>query len=158
MQSIYEIRINTLEGEPLSFSSFKGKKILVVNVASACGYTPQYEKLQRLYEKYIDDLVVIGVPCNDFGKQEPGTAEEIRGFCSRMYGITFPLTERVNILTEPKHLLYQFLTEKELNGVSDSDVSWNFQKYLVDENGKFIQSFSPDITPDDERLIHAILN
>ncbi|MES2619862.1 MAG: glycosyltransferase [Bacteroidota bacterium] len=155
-KTVYPIQINTLEGAVFCFGDFKGKKILIVNVASACGLTPQYDKLQKLYSEHKDRLVVIGVPCNDFAKQEPGTSEEIREFCDAMYGVTFPLTEKVNILNEPVHPLYNFLTKRELNGMIESKVVWNFQKYLLNEKGELTHYFNPDVLPDHEALLKAV--
>jgi glutathione peroxidase len=134
----YDFKVKTLEGDEFDFSSLKGKKVMVVNTASQCGFTPQYKELEELYEKYRDELVIIGFPANNFGHQEPGTATEIREFCTKNYGITFPLMEKISVKGEDMHPLYKWLTSKELNGVMDSEVKWNFQKYLIDENGKLI--------------------
>lgn len=139
--SIYEISINSISGEPINFEDFKGKKILIVNTASECGFTGQYADLEKLYKTYKDKLVVIGVPCNQFGGQEPGTLTEIKSFCEVNYGVTFLLTEKVDVKGDNQHPLYQWLTKKELNGVKSSSVKWNFQKYLIDENGKFIDYY-----------------
>lgn len=139
--SIYDISINDINGEPVDFSGFKGKKILIVNTASECGFTKQYADLEKLYETYNDKLVVIGVPCNQFGGQEPGTLAEIQSFCEVNYGVTFLLTEKVDVKGDNQHPLYKWLTNKELNGVKSSSVKWNFQKYLIDENGNYIDYF-----------------
>jgi len=136
--SVHNIKINNIQGKEIDLSEYSGKKILFVNVASKCGFTPQYEGLQELYEKYQDKLMIIGVPCNQFNKQEPGNSTEIQEFCKLNYGVTFPITEKIEVKGDNKHPLYQFLTNKELNGVKSSSVKWNFQKYLVDENGKLI--------------------
>ena len=136
--SVHNIKINNIQGKEIDLSEYSGKKILFVNVASKCGFTPQYEGLQELYEKYQDKLMIIGVPCNQFKKQEPGNSTEIQEFCKLNYGVTFPITEKIEVKGDNKHPLYQFLTNKELNGVKSSSVKWNFQKYLVDENGKLI--------------------
>lgn len=141
LESLYDIKINTLSGQPLNLNDFKGKKILFVNVASECGFTPQYEDLQTLSENYKDKLVVIGIPCNQFGEQEPGNADEISSFCKVNYGVTFILTEKVDVKGEHQHPLYAWLTEKNKNGVKNSNVKWNFQKYLIDENGELIDYF-----------------
>lgn len=156
VNSVHNISMKRLNGETLTLSEFAGKKLLIVNVASACGLTPQYEQLQELQEKYRDRLVVLGVPCNDFAGQEPGTSEEIREFCDTNYGVTFPLTEKVNIKTEPIHPLYEFLTKKDNNSHADSVVEWNFQKYLINELGVLIQVFTPDTEPLSEKLQAAI--
>jgi len=139
--SIYDISINSITGEPINLADFKGKKILIVNTASECGFTGQYEDLEKLYKTYKDKLVVIGVPCNQFGGQEPGTLTEIQSFCEVNYGVTFLLTEKVAVKGEKQHPLYAWLTNKELNGVKGSSVKWNFQKYLIDENGNYIDYF-----------------
>ena len=137
-QSIYDISINSIDNKPVNLSDFKGKKILFVNVASECGFTPQYEDLEKLYETYKDKLVVIGVPCNQFGGQEPGTATEIQTFCKVNYGVTFLITEKVDVKGDKQHPLYKWLTDKSLNGKTSSGVKWNFQKYLVDEKGHLV--------------------
>ncbi|MDT8418772.1 MAG: glutathione peroxidase, partial [Lutibacter sp.] len=139
--SIYDISINGLTGEKIDLSTFKGKKILIVNTASECGFTKQFADLQKLHEKYQDKLVVIGVPCNQFGGQEPGNAQEIQSFCQVNYGVTFLMTEKVDVKGETQHSLYQWLTKKELNGVKSSSVKWNFQKYLIDEQGNLINYY-----------------
>lgn len=136
--SLYDIEIRGIDGAKMDLHQFKGKKILFVNVASECGFTPQYEALQELYEKYQKQLVVIGVPCNQFGGQEPGNSEQIQSFCQLNFGVTFPLTEKVNVKGDKQHPLYAWLTQKSKNGKKNSGVKWNFQKYMVDENGKFI--------------------
>jgi glutathione peroxidase len=140
-QSIYDIDINTLDGKAISLSEFKGKKILFVNVASKCGFTKQYKDLETLSNTYSEDLVVIGSPCNQFGSQEPGDAAEIQGFCELNYGVTFLLTEKINVKGANQHPLYSWLTNQELNGKKESSVKWNFQKYLVDENGQLIDYY-----------------
>ena len=139
--SLYNIEIKSISGEKINLSDYKGKKILFVNVASECGFTPQYEGLQELYELYKDNLMIIGVPSNQFGGQEPGTAEQIQSFCKLNYGVTFLITEKVDVKGENQHPLYAWLTKKEKNGVKNSSVKWNFQKYLVDENGSFIDYY-----------------
>ena len=139
--SIYDISINGLDGEPISLKEFKGKKILFVNVASACGFTKQYKELQSLSETYADNLVVIGSPCNQFGKQEPGNASEIQEFCEVNFGVTFLLTEKISVKGSEQHPLYQWLTSKEFNGKKSSSVRWNFQKYLVDDKGDLIDYY-----------------
>ncbi len=140
-KSIYDYSIESIDGEMIHLKDFKGKKILFVNVASKCGFTPQYEDLEKLYEKYKDKLVVIGLPCNQFKNQEPGTLKEIKSFCSNNYGVTFPMTVKVDVKGENQHPIYQWLTKKELNGVKNSSVKWNLQKYLIDENGNYIDFF-----------------
>lgn len=139
--SIYDIKIDTLQGAPLRLETFKGKKLLIVNVASKCGFTKQYKDLQQLYDKYKDHLMVIGVPCNQFGKQEPGTASEIEQFCEMNYGVTFPITEKISVKGKEQHALYQWLTDKKINKRKSSSVKWNFQKYLIDEQGQLIDYY-----------------
>jgi glutathione peroxidase len=139
--SLYSIKINSISGSEINLEAYKGKKILFVNVASKCGFTPQYEGLQELYELYGDTLMIIGVPSNQFGKQEPGSSEEIASFCKINYGVTFLITEKVKVKGDNQHPLYAWLTKKENNGVKNSSVKWNFQKYLVDENGNLIDYY-----------------
>lgn len=147
-----DFKINDIDGNPINTKEWKGKKVLLVNVASKCGYTPQYEDLQKLHEKYSDKLTIIGFPCNQFLHQEPGTAEEIKSFCTKNYGVTFKITEKIDVKGENQHPIYQWLTEKENNGVEDSKVKWNFQKYLLDENGKLIKHFDSGVKPLDEEI------
>ena len=155
--SIHSFKVNTLEGQVFDFSSLKGKKILVVNTASKCGFTPQFEQLQALYEKYKDkNFVVVGFPCNQFGSQDPGSADEIKTFCTKNYGVTFPMMEKVNVKGEQAAEVYKWLTSKDKNGVESSTVRWNFQKYMIDENGylvDYVQSFKK---PDCKKIIRWI--
>ncbi len=139
--SIYDISINGLDGNPISLEAFVGKKILFVNVASECGFTSQYKELQALSDAYTDKLVVIGCPCNQFGKQEPGNASQIQEFCELNFGVTFLLTEKIAVKGTNEHPLYQWLTSKELNRKKSSSVKWNFQKYLVDDKGNLIDYY-----------------
>lgn len=139
--SLYSISINSLENKPIKLSEFKGKKILFVNVASKCGFTPQYKDLQTLHETYKKSLVIIGVPCNQFGAQEPGNNEAIQDFCQRNYGVSFLITEKLDVKGSAQHALYKWLTEKELNGSKNSSVKWNFQKYLISEQGTLIDYY-----------------
>ena len=139
--SLYHLKLNSLQGNPINFSDYKGKKILFVNVASKCGFTPQYKDLQKLHDEYQDKLVVIGVPCNQFGKQEPGNTNEIQEFCEVNYGVSFLITEKIEVKGSNQHPLYYWLTKKSENGKKNSSVKWNFQKYLVDENGALIDYY-----------------
>lgn len=141
------IKINTIEGEKLDISTFQGKKVLFVNTASKCGYTPQYKELQSLSEKYKHKLIVVGFPCNQFGGQEPGSQKEIVQFCQKNYGVTFQLTEKIKVKGSEQHPIYQWLTQKQLNGLKDSKVNWNFQKYLLDEKGQLIEVFGSSTQP-----------
>jgi len=140
-ESIYDITINDINGKEISLKNYKGKKLLFVNVASKCGFTKQYEGLQKLYDTYKDDLVVIGLPCNQFGGQEPGTSQEIQSFCKLNYGVEFPITQKIDVKGDKQHAIYNWLTHKEKNGLKSSSVKWNFQKYLVDEKGNLIDVF-----------------
>src|SRR5690554_304095 len=151
-QSIYNISINSLDGKSIDLKDFKGKKILIVNTASECGFTGQYQGLQELYDTYKNKLVVIGVPCNQFGGQEPGSATEIQSFCKQNYGVTFLMTEKVDVKGDNQHPLYAWLTNKELNGVSSSSVKWNFQKYLIDEDGNIIDYFYSITKPNSSKI------
>ena len=151
-KSVYDININSLQGQPIDLSQFKGKKILFVNVASKCGFTPQYRELQKLHETYEGQLVVIGVPCNQFGKQEPGNSEEIQEFCQVNYGVSFLITEKIDVKGANQHPLYEWLTKKAINGKQNSTVKWNFQKYLVNENGEFLDFFYSITKPFNSRI------
>ena len=144
---LYGIKLNSLDGKPIELSNFEGKYILFVNVASKCGFTNQYKGLQELYDSHKDTLVVIGVPCNQFGKQEPGNPQDIASFCEINYGVTFPITEKIHVKGALQHPLYEWLTQKRLNGVSNSKVKWNFQKYLVDPQGKLVSYYFSITSP-----------
>jgi glutathione peroxidase len=150
--SIYDIKINSLTGDPIDLADFRGKKMLFVNVASKCGFTPQYAGLQELYDKYKDNLIIIGVPCNQFGGQEPGDAEEIQNFCSINYGVTFLITEKVDVKGDNQHPLYAWLTDKDQNGMKSSSVKWNFQKYLVGEDGQYIDYWNSMTKPMSDKI------
>lgn len=154
--SVYDIAITSLEGKTIDLNEFKGKKILFVNVASKCGYTPQYKNLQALHDKHGDKVAIIGIPCNQFGGQEPGSAAEIQEFCSKNYGVSFLMTEKYDVKGKNQHELYKWLTNKSQNGVEDSTVGWNFQKYLVDENGKLIKVFKSGVNPLDNSIINLL--
>jgi len=145
--SIYDFKLKTLDGQEISLSKFKGKKMLLVNVASECGYTPQYKNLQALHEKYGNKVVVIGFPANNFGGQEPGNSTEIKTFCTKNYGVTFQMMEKISVKGKDMHPLYQWLSTKEQNGVCEDAPSWNFCKYLIDENGKILKYFKSGVDP-----------
>ena len=145
--TIYNIKINSLQGKLINLNDIKGKYILFVNVASKCGFTPQYEELQELHQNYKKNLVVIGLPCNQFGKQEPGSAFDIKEFCEVNYGVDFLITEKINVKGNDQHRLYKWLTSKELNGFKNSTVKWNFQKYLVNPQGNIVDYFYSTTKP-----------
>ena len=152
--NFYSFTVKTIDGEEISLSQFKGMKVLVVNVASKCGHTPQYEDLQKLYEEYGgDDFTIIGFPANNFLRQEPGTNEEIKEFCTINYGVTFPMMAKISVKGKDIHPLYEWLTKEENNGVMDAKVSWNFQKFMIDENGDLVDMVSPKRKPYDEKII-----
>ncbi len=152
--SIYSYSIDVIDGETISLNDFKGKKILFVNVASKCGYTPQYKQLQSLYEKYNDELMIVGFPANDFMWQEPGKNNQIKTFCSTTYGVTFPIVEKTTVKKkESQHPVYTWLSHKSLNGWNDSAPSWNFYKYLIDEKGQLLDVFSSKVNPLDDKII-----
>ncbi|MEN9339047.1 MAG: hypothetical protein RIQ62_359 [Bacteroidota bacterium] len=152
VKSIYDIKVEALDGGQIDLSKYKGKKILIVNTASKCGYTPQYKNLEALYEKYKDKVVVIGFPSNNFMFQEPGDSKEIRSFCTKNYGVTFPMAAKIDVKGKDMHPLYVWLTQKKYNQFSDNTVKWNFQKYLLDEHGKLLQVFAPGVDPMSEEL------
>lgn len=157
--SIYSknFKIETLSGDDFDLKQFKGKKVLIVNTASKCGLTPQYEKLEALYQKYKEKgLVIIGFPANDFLSQEPGSDKEIASFCKQNYGVSFPMMSKISVKGDDMHPLYQFLTQKSKNGVSDSKVAWNFQKYLIDKNGYLQHVIPPKTVPDAQEIINWI--
>ena len=156
MSSVYNIKINNIDGSPIDLNTYRGKFILFVNVASECGFTGQYEDLQKLYDTYQDKLMVIGVPCNQFGGQEPGSAETIQTFCKKNYGVTFLITEKVDVKGENQHPLYEWLTNKELNGVENTSVKWNFHKYLVEGNGQFLDYFYSITKPLSSKITRQI--
>ena len=151
--SIHEFKVENINGEEFDFSSLNGKKIMVVNTASKCGLTPQYEKLEALYQKYKNDnFIIIGFPSNDFMGQEPGSNEEIIAFCKKNYGVSFPMMSKVKVKGKDKCDIYSFLTSKSQNGLEDNKVQWNFQKYLLDENGFLVKVLSPRTLPDDPQI------
>lgn len=151
-KSIYDYKVEALNGGELNFANYKGKKILIVNTASECGFTPQYKDLEEISKKYAGKLVVVGFPANNFGGQEPGSNAEIGAFCEKNFGVTFPLAAKVSVKGDDTAPIFKFLTEKELNGVKDTSILWNFTKFLVDENGKLIDSFVSTTKPTDEAI------
>jgi glutathione peroxidase len=152
-KSFYDFKVKTLEGKEFDLASLKGKKVMVVNTASKCGFTPQYKELEEVYSMYSDVLVIIGFPANNFLHQEPGSAEEIRKFCNENYGVTFPMMEKISVKGADMHPLYKWLTSKNENGVMDSEVKWNFQKYLIDENGKLVDVIYSKDKPNSDRVL-----
>lgn len=151
----YAFSVKTLEGENFDFDSLRGKRVLIVNTASECGFTPQYEQLQELYDTYGGDkFTIIGFPANNFGGQEPGSNAEIRTFCSRNYGVSFPMMEKISVKGDDIHPVYQWLTQESLNGVADGSVQWNFHKFLVDENGNWVKELSSRVNPLDEVIVN----
>ncbi|WP_320110270.1 glutathione peroxidase [Draconibacterium orientale] len=155
--SLHDFVVKDIEGNDFDLSSLKGKKVLVVNTASKCGLTPQFEQLQSVFEQYGgDDFVIIGFPANNFANQEPKSNSEIIEFCEMNYGVTFPMMSKISVKGDDTHPLYQWLTQKSKNGKQDSEVSWNFQKYLIDENGKLVDVIDPKVKPDDAKIISWI--
>ena len=154
--SVYDFRFKSLLGGEINLNDFKGRKMLLVNVASECGYTPQYKELQQLYDKYSPQVVVIGFPANDFGGQEPGSNQEIAAFCERNYGVTFPVVQKITVTGSDQHPLYQYLSSKDQNGVTSEAPNWNFCKYLINEEGKIIGFFPSKVSPLSPELIAAI--
>ena len=157
--SIYQFIVDDVNGEEFDFSCLQGKKIMIVNTASRCGLTYQYKSLQALYEKYQNEnFVIIGFPANNFLFQEPGTNQQISEFCKKNYGVTFPIMSKINVKGKKIHPIYSFLTDKRKNGYIDSKVTWNFQKYLINEKGLLEKVISPRTSPEDEKIVNWILN
>ena len=157
MSSFHDLTAETLEGETFPFADLKGKRVMIVNTASRCGYTPQYKSLEALYKRCEDqDFVILGFPCNQFGRQEPGTASDIREFCTRNYGVSFPMMSKVDVKGDDQHPVYAWLTQKELNGSGDHNVRWNFHKFLVNEQGELVAALGSGADPlGDEVLAFA---
>ncbi len=156
-ETIYQFKTKDLDGNDFDFASLKGKKILIVNTASECGLTPQYKDLEAIYKKYSDkNFVIVGFPANNFGSQEPGSNKEIAAFCQQNYGVTFPMMSKISVKGKDMNEIYQFLTQKSKNGLQDSDVEWNFQKYLINEKGELVKVLSPRVLPTDQEIIEWI--
>jgi glutathione peroxidase len=155
-KSIHRFKVASLDGDIIDFSAFKGKKILVVNTASECGYTPQYKDLQALYEKYKEKLVIVGFPANNFGGQEPGSNDEIKSFCQKNYGVGFPMAAKISVKGDDTAPIYQWLTHKDQNGILDAEIKWNFNKFLLDENGHMIQYFPSKVNPMSEEITNKL--
>ena len=154
---IYSFTLNSIDGKPAPLADYKGKVVLVVNVASQCGYTPQYSALEATYEKYKDQgFVILGFPANNFGAQEPGTNEEIKTFCTRKYSVTFPMYAKISVKGADKHPLYQFLTDKQANPSTGGEIQWNFTKFLVGKDGKVVTRFESDVEPESPEVTAAI--
>ncbi|MEX2513252.1 MAG: glutathione peroxidase [Cyclobacteriaceae bacterium] len=156
VKDFYDFELNDIDGNPVKFSKFKGKKLLIVNVASKCGFTPQYAELQELYETYKDEVTILAFPANNFGGQEPGTNEDIKAFCSENYGVTFPIFEKISVKGVDKHPLYRWLSDKNLNGWNNSEPSWNFCKYFINEEGKLVKFFPSSVKPMDDEILTLI--
>ena len=154
--SFHDLTVNAIDGKVMNMADYKGKYVLCVNVASKCGYTPQYEDLEKLYEQFQGKLVIIGFPCNQFLGQEPGTSEEIVSFCQKNYGVTFPLTEKIDVKGKNQHGVYQWLTQQSLNGVADGTVKWNFHKFLISPEGEWLAEFPSGVKPLDTELTSLI--
>lgn len=155
-KSIYDFKVEGLSGVEIDFSQFKGKKIMIVNTASKCGLTPQYEALEKLYQQYQDKLVIIGFPANNFMSQEPGTNDDIATFCKKNYGVSFPMAAKVEVKGQNMAPIYVFLTQKKYNKLKDNSVKWNFQKYLFNESGEMIAVIAPTTKPDEKEVIDLI--
>ncbi len=151
--SIHSFSVKALDGSTINFADFKGKKILIVNTASKCGYTGQYKDLQALYEKYKDKLVIVGFPANNFMSQEPGSNTEIKEFCTKNYGVSFPMAEKISVKGDDMAPIYLWLTSKAKNGVLDASVKWNFNKFLLNEKGEMIAKFDSGTKPMDEEIV-----
>ena len=150
--SIYDFKVEALDGSTIDFAAFKGKKILIVNTASACGFTPQYEGLETLYKKYQDKLVIVGFPANNFGGQESGSNSEIKEFCKKNYGVSFPMAAKISVKGDDIAPIYKWLCNKSQNGVLDAEIKWNFNKFLLDEKGVLITKFDSGVKPLSEEL------
>lgn len=156
-QTLYDFKAKTIDGQEFDFSSLKGKKVMIVNTASKCGYTPQYEQLQALYESMNgENFEIIGFPANNFMGQEPGSNDEIAEFCKKNYGVTFTMMEKISVKGSDQHPIYAWLTQKEQNGVEDAKVKWNFQKFLIDENGKYVKTIAPGTSPKGDEVLSWI--
>jgi glutathione peroxidase len=155
-QTIYDFKVESLNGGTIDFADFKGKKILIVNTASKCGFTPQYEGLEALYKKYQDRLVIVGFPANNFFSQEPGSNQDIESFCKKNYGVTFPMAAKISVKGSSMAPIYRWLCNKSENGVMDAKISWNFNKFLIDENGKLIAHFKSKVKPMSEEIISKL--
>jgi glutathione peroxidase len=150
--TIYKFKVSSIDGDTIDFSKYKGKKILIVNTASKCGYTPQYAELEKLHKAYKNKLVIVGFPANNFGGQEPGSNAEINEFCQKNYGVSFTMAEKVSVKGADIHPLFKWLTQKSENGVMDAEIKWNFNKFLLDENGKLVAVYPSKVNPMSEEI------
>lgn len=156
-QQIYDYKVDDIDGQPFDLKKLKGKKVMIVNTASKCGLTPQYEELEKLYKTYKDqDFIIVGFPTNDFLNQDPGSNEQIKSFCLKNYGVTFPMMSKISVKGKEKHPLYEYLTSKALNKLEDNKVKWNFQKYLIDEKGVLVRVVDPSTSPLDASIVQWI--
>lgn len=155
-KTIYEFKVETLDGGTIDFSEFKGKKIMIVNTASKCGYTPQYAELEKLYETYKDKLVIVGFPANNFLSQEPGDNKQISEFCQKNYGVSFPMAAKISVKGKNMAPIYRWLTNKDFNHYESSSVKWNFQKYLLNEQGQLVAVFAPGVKPLSDEIVSAV--
>ena len=156
-KSVYDFTLNSIDGQPAPLGAYKGKVVLLVNVASRCGFTPQYTALESVYEKYKDrGFVIVGIPANNFGSQEPGTNQEIKTFCQTKYSVTFPMTSKVSVKGDDKTPLYQFLTDKAANAQTGGEIQWNFTKFLIGPDGRVVARFEPAVTPESPEVTAAI--
>jgi glutathione peroxidase len=158
LPDIYQFKVPSIDTGTIDFSQFKGKKILIVNTASECGFTSQYEGLEKLFEQFKDKLVIVGFPSNDFFGQEPGSNSEIKQFCTSKFNVTFPMAAKIEVKGKNMAPIYRWLTQKSENGVENSKVSWNFNKYLINEKGEYLKHFGSTVTPEDSALLAAIRN
>jgi glutathione peroxidase len=156
INTVHQFKVKGIDGKTIDFATFKGKKVLIVNTASECGYTPQYEGLQKLYLQQKGNLVIVGFPCNQFGGQESGTEATIQSFCKSRYGVTFPLTAKVDVKGENITPIYKWLCSKNENGVLDATIKWNFNKFLLDENGKLLAYFPSSVAPDSDEILKLL--
>ena len=154
--NVYQFKVPSIDGATIDFSKFKGKKILIVNTASKCGYTPQYVELEKLHKAYGSKLVIIGFPANNFGGQEPGSNAEINDFCKKNYGVSFIMAEKVSVKGEDIHPLFKWLTSKSDNGVMDAEIKWNFTKFLLDEKGKLLAVYPSKVSPMSEEITNQL--
>jgi glutathione peroxidase len=156
-KNVFDYTLNTIDGQPAPLSAYKGKVVMLVNVASRCGFTPQYTALEAIYEKYKDrGFVIVGIPANNFGAQEPGTDQEIKTFCQSKYNVTFPMMSKISVKGDDKSPLYQYLTDKTANPTTGGDIQWNFTKFLIGPDGQIIARFEPKVTPDSPEVTGAI--